>query len=160
MKNTIYLLTGAAGFLGGNIARQLIGRGDRVRAFVLKNDPAVKFVPRECEIFEGDLTDKESLREFFTVPEGTETVCLHIASVVTVNPDYSPLVMNVNVGGTQNIIDLCLEHPECRKLVYCSSTGAIPEVPKGKKIFRLHEGARLLLREQGDCDTARARRGA
>lgn len=134
MKNTIYLLTGAAGFLGGNIARQLIDRGDRVRAFVLKNDPAVKFVPRECEIFEGDLTDKESLREFFTVPEGTETVCLHIASVVTVNPDYSPLVMNVNVGGTQNIIDLCLEHPECRKLVYCSSTGAIPEVPKGKKI--------------------------
>lgn len=134
MKNTVYLLTGAAGFLGGNIARQLIDRGDRVRAFVLKNDPAVKFVPRECEIFEGDLTDKESLREFFTVPEGTETVCLHIASVVTVNPDYSPLVMNVNVGGTQNIIDLCLEHPECRKLVYCSSTGAIPEVPKGKKI--------------------------
>ena len=134
MKNTIYLLTGAAGFLGGNIARQLIDRGDRVRAFVLKNDPAVKFVPRECEIFEGDLTDKESLREFFTVPEGVETVCLHIASVVTVNPDYSPLVMNVNVGGTQNIIDLCLEHPECRKLVYCSSTGAIPEVPKGKKI--------------------------
>ena len=134
MKNTIYLLTGAAGFLGGNVARQLIDRGDRVRAFVLKNDPAVKFVPRECEIFEGDLTDKDSLREFFTVPGGTETVCLHVASVVTVNPDYSPLVMNVNVGGTQNIIDLCLEHPECRKLVYCSSTGAIPEVPKGKKI--------------------------
>ena len=134
MKNIIYLLTGAAGFLGGNIARQLLDRGDSVRAFVLKNDPAVRFVPRECEIFEGDLTDKDSLRPFFDVPEGTETVCLHIASVVTVDPDYNPLVMNVNVGGTQNIIDLCLEHPECRKLVYCSSTGAIPELPKGKRI--------------------------
>ena len=134
MNKTTYLLTGAAGFLGGNIARQLLDRGDSVRAFVLKNDPAIRFVPEECEVFEGDLTDKDSLRPFFEVPEGTETVCLHIASVVTVDPDYNPLVMNVNVGGTQNIIDLCLEHPECKKLVYCSSTGAIPELPKGKKI--------------------------
>ena len=133
-KNTVYLLTGAAGFLGGNIARQLIDRGELVRAFVLKNEPAARDVPEECEMFEGDLTDKESLRPFFDVPEGTETVCLHIASIVTVDPDYDPLVMNVNVGGTQNIIDLCLEHPECRRLVYCSSTGAIPELPKGKKI--------------------------
>ena len=72
MKNTTYLLTGAAGFLGGNIARQLIDRGDHVRAFVLQNDPAVRYVPQECEIFEGDLTDKASLEPFFTVPEGTE----------------------------------------------------------------------------------------
>jgi dihydroflavonol-4-reductase len=104
MNKTTYLLTGAAGFLGGNIARQLLERGDSVRAFVLKNDPAIRFVPAECDVFEGDLTDKDSLRPFFEVPEGTETVCLHIASVVTVDPDYNPLVMNVNVGGTQNII--------------------------------------------------------
>ncbi len=134
MNNTVYLLTGAAGFLGGNIARQLIDRGEQVRAFALRNDPAIKYIPAECEIFEGDLTDKDSLRPFFEVPEGTETICLHIASIVTVDPEYNPLVMNVNVGGTQNIVDLCLEYPECRKLVYCSSTGAIPELPKGKKI--------------------------
>lgn len=133
-NNTLYLVTGAAGFLGGTVCRQLIARGDKVRAFVLKGDPAAKFIPAECEIVEGDLCDRESLEPFFAVPEGTETVCLHIASVVTVNPDYSPLVMNVNVGGTQNIIDLCLAHPECKKLVYCSSTGAIPELPKGKQI--------------------------
>lgn len=146
MKNTIYLLTGAAGFLGGNIARQLIDRGENVRAFVLKNDPAIRFVPEECEIFEGDLTDRENLVPFFTVPEGCETICLHIASVVTVNPDYNPLVMNVNIGGTQNIIDLCLEHPECQKLVYCSSTGAIPELPKGKKIREVSyfDGSKVL----------------
>lgn len=34
--------------------------------------------------------------------------------------------MNVNVGGTKNIIRCCLTHPECKKLVYCSSTGAMP----------------------------------
>lgn len=34
--NTIYLLTGAAGFLGINICTQLIERGEHIRAFVLK----------------------------------------------------------------------------------------------------------------------------
>lgn len=134
MSNTMYLVTGAAGFLGGTICRQLVERGDKVRAFVLPNDKAMKYVPKEAEIVEGDLCDMDSLRRFFTVPEGTETVVLHIASIVTVNPDYSQKVMDVNVGGTKNIIDLCLEHEECKKLVYCSSTGAIPELPKGRKI--------------------------
>ncbi|MBQ9700703.1 MAG: NAD-dependent epimerase/dehydratase family protein [Lachnospiraceae bacterium] len=134
MKKTMYLVTGAAGFLGGTICRQLIDRGDKVRAFVLPNDKAMKYVPKEAEIVEGDLCDMDSLRRFFTVPEGTETIVLHIASIVTVDPDYNQKVMDVNVGGTENIIQLCLEHKECKKLVYCSSTGAIPELPKGQEI--------------------------
>lgn len=134
MSNTMYLVTGAAGFLGGTICRQLVDRGEKVRAFVLPNDKAMKFVPKEAEIVEGDLCDIDSLRRFFTVPEGTETIVLHIASIVTVSPEYNQKVMDVNVGGTKNIIELCLEHKECKKLVYCSSTGAIPELPKGQKI--------------------------
>ena len=54
--------------------------------------------------------------------------------MVTTNADFSQKLMDVNVGGTWNIIDLCLEHPECKKLVYVSSTGAIPEQPKGTAI--------------------------
>lgn len=134
MKQTKYLVTGAAGFLGGTICRQLVDRGEQVRAFVLPNDKAMKFIPKEVEIVEGDLCDMESLRRFFQVEEGVETIVMHIASIVTVNADYNQKVMDVNVGGTQNIIQLCLEHKECKKLVYCSSTGAIPELPKGQKI--------------------------
>ncbi|MBE5917390.1 MAG: NAD-dependent epimerase/dehydratase family protein [Pseudobutyrivibrio ruminis] len=136
-KNTKILVTGAAGFLGGTICRQLVDRGDDVRAFVLPNDPAMKYVPAEAEVVAGDLTDKESLERFFTVDEGTETIVLHIASIVSVNPEYNQKVMDVNVGGTQNIIDLCLSHPECKKLVYCSSTGAIPELPEGQAIAEI-----------------------
>ncbi|MBQ8327844.1 MAG: NAD-dependent epimerase/dehydratase family protein [Lachnospiraceae bacterium] len=134
MKNTLYLVTGAAGFLGGTVLRQLIERGDRVRAFALPNDKAIKYIPEGVEVIEGDICNIEDVERFFTVPEGTETIVLHIASVVTVSPDYNPLVMNVNVGGTKNIIQGCLSHPECKKLVYCSSTGAIPEEKKGKRI--------------------------
>lgn len=130
----MYLVTGAAGFLGGTVCRQLIDRGDKVRAFVLPNDPAIKFVPEEAEICEGDLRDMASLERFFTVDSDTETVVLHIASIVTVDPGFNQKVIDVNVGGTQNIIDLCLAHKECRKLVYCSSTGAIPEAQKGTAI--------------------------
>ena len=134
MSNTIYLVTGAAGFLGSTICRQLVERGDKVRGLVLPNDKSVKYLPEEVEICKGDVCDMSTLNEFFKVPEGYESIVLHIASIVTLSPDYKPVVMNVNVGGTKNIIRCCLTHPECKKLVYCSSTGAIPELRKGKKI--------------------------
>ncbi len=133
-ENTIYLVTGAAGFLGSNVCRELIANGQKVRAFVLPNDKSRKFIPDGVEIVLGDLTDMDSLEKFFTIPEGMESVCLHIASIVTISPDYSQLVMDVNVGGTKNILRMVKDHPECRKLVYCSSTGAIPEQPKGVAI--------------------------
>ena len=146
-SNTKYLVTGAAGFLGGTICRQLIERGDAVRAFVLPDDPAMQFVPASVDICEGDLTDMGSLERFFRVEAGVETVVIHCASVVTVNPEFNQTVMNVNVGGTQNIIDQCLAHPECRRLVYVSSTGAIPERPKGQPIREVDRFDDSLLRD-------------
>ena len=134
MKNRIYLLTGAAGFLGSNICRQLLERGDRVRAFVLNGDPAIKYIPKGVELFEGNLCRKEDCMKFFNVEPETETICIHCASLVTVNPEYSEKLMAVNVDGTDNILAAVKGHPECQKLVYVSSTGAIPELPKGTAI--------------------------
>lgn len=133
-EKVLYLVTGAAGFLGGHVCRQLIERGENVRAFALPNDKAIKYIPKGVEVVEGDLCNIDDVRRFFAVEAGVETICLHIASVVTVSPEYNPLVMNVNVGGTKNIIRCCKEHKECKKLVYCSSTGAIPEEKKGRRI--------------------------
>ena len=130
----LYLVTGAAGFLGSTLCRQLTARGDAVRALVLPGDRSARYLPSQVEILEGDLLDKESLERFFTVPEGVSTILLHIASLISVNPDYSQKVMDINVTGTRSLIDLCLAHPECERMVYCSSTGAIPEAPKGQPI--------------------------
>lgn len=134
MKGTIYLVTGAAGNLGSSVVRELIADGKKVRAFVLPGDRGAKYLPKEVEIVYGDLTDKASLDQLFDVPYDYDTICLHIASVVALDPDYNPLVMKVNVEGTHNIIDAVKSHENCKKLVYCSSTGAIPELPKGQVI--------------------------
>ena len=133
-NNRYYLLTGAAGFLGTNICMQLLEQDCKVRALVLPNDKSVKFIPSEVEVVLGDLTDAASLEPFFTVPEGCTSVVIHCASMVTVNPNYSEKLMAVNVGGTRNIITKVLNHPECEKMVYVSSTGAIPEQPHGTPI--------------------------
>ena len=134
MKQKLYLLTGAAGFLGSNICTQLLERGDQVRAFVLNGDPAARYIPDGVEQFEGNLCNKEDCMKFFDVEPETKTVCIHCASMVTVNPNYSEKLMAVNVDGTDNILAAMKAHPECEKLVYVSSTGAIPEQPKGKRI--------------------------
>ncbi|MDE5776276.1 MAG: NAD-dependent epimerase/dehydratase family protein, partial [Treponemataceae bacterium] len=101
MGASIYLVTGAAGFLGGTVARKLAERGAKVRAFVLPGDKAAKYIPQSVEIVEGDLCDISALERFFSVPEGTDIFVLHIASIVTVNPEFSQVVYDVNVGGTK-----------------------------------------------------------
>lgn len=134
MSNILYLVTGATGFLRSTICRQLIERGDKVRAFVLPNDKAIEYFPKGVAIFKGNLCDINSLEKFFTVPSDMKTIVLHIANIVTIDPTYNQKVIGVNVDGTKNIINLCLSHKECKKRVYCSSTGAIPELPKGEVI--------------------------
>ena len=134
MGKTMYLVTGAAGFLGSHVCDELLGRGECVRALVLPGDKSAKYIPREVEIVEGNLCDAASLERFFTIPEGDESIVIHCASMVTTNAEFNPKLIEVNVGGTKNMIDQCLKHPKCRKMVYVSSTGAIPEQPKGTPI--------------------------
>jgi dihydroflavonol-4-reductase len=127
----MYLLTGAAGFLGNNISRILADRGSRVRALVLEGDPAAKKIPVGVEKITGDLLDRDALERFFEVPSGIDLVVLHIASFVMVVPNWNQSVYDVNITGTRNIVDKCLEH-KVKKLVYVSSTGAIPELARGQ----------------------------
>lgn len=126
--NTMYIITGAAGYLGSNVARQLSERGERIRALVMPGDPAARQLPRDIEQVYGDLLDDAALTKLFSVPEDTEIIVLHIAGIVTIYPEFNQKVYDVNVTGTKNILRFCVTH-KVKKLVYVSSSSAIPELP-------------------------------
>ncbi len=127
------MITGAAGFLGSNLCRQLTAAGQRVRALVLNGDPAAKYIPEGVEIVYGDLLNIPSLEKFFDTKEDDEVYVIHCASIVWTKMEENPKVHAVNVDGTANIISQCIKH-HVKKLVYISSIGAIPELPHGQKI--------------------------
>ena len=133
MNDKLFLLTGATGLLGGNILRALIERGGRVRALTLPNDAAIADMPLGVEVVEGNLLDSAALDRLFSAPKSTEIIVIHAASIVTMDPKPNEKVHAVNVGGTRIIIRNCLKH-KVKKLVYISSTGAIPELSKGQPI--------------------------
>ncbi len=129
----IYIITGANGFLGNNIIRMLEKDADNeIRAFVLKDDSIKSLENLNCKIYYGDVTNKESLSSIFENTNGKEVFVIHCAAIVYIKSKYNPLIYNVNVNGTKNIVDKVLELNA--KLVYVSSVHAIPEKPNNDLI--------------------------
>ena len=128
--NEKFLITGATGFLGRAVVAELGKTGSRIRALVLESDPLVGTLPRDVEVFRGDVCDDESLERFFA-ETGSDTVVIHCAGIVSIASRPGEGLYRVNVGGTKNLLRHC-EARRVRKLVYVSSVHAIPEKPKGE----------------------------
>jgi dihydroflavonol-4-reductase len=57
-----YMITGATGFVGGHVTRQLCKAGDQVVAVVRRPEQARDLAAMGVELYAGDITDKDSLR--------------------------------------------------------------------------------------------------
>ena len=124
----IYIITGANGFLGNNIIRKLeLDENNEIRAFVLKGDSIKALENLKCKIYYGDVTVKDSLSNVFENTDGKEVIVIHCAAVVYIKSKYNPVIYDVNVNGTKNIVDKVIESKA--KLIYISSVHAIPEKP-------------------------------
>ena len=132
----IYIITGANGFLGNNIVRKLVkDKENEIRALVLPNDKIKSLEGLKCKIYYGDVTKKETLKEIFEIKEEAEVFVIHCAAIVYIKSKYNPMVYEVNVNGTKNIIEKVLE--KNAKMVYVSSVHAITEKPNNEIITEI-----------------------
>lgn len=127
----VYIVTGIGGHLGNTVARELLAAGETVRGFAQPNEDVTMLYGDAVSIVRGDVREKSSLEPlFFGLNSEDEVYVIHCAGIVSVATKYDQRVVDVNVSGTQNVVDLCLEH-QVKKLVYISSVHALPELPGG-----------------------------
>jgi dihydroflavonol-4-reductase len=120
-------VTGAAGHLGANLVRQLVDEGYDVRALVYRDRRPL--ADADAEQVRADVTDAASLHEAF---RGTDVV-IHLAVAIAVQGENESLLDPVNVQGTRNVVDACLETGVDR-LVHCSSVHAFRQEPLDRPI--------------------------
>lgn len=116
------VVTGAAGHLGGNLVRALLGRERPVRALVHRDRRALEGLG--VETVRGDVRDPASLRRAF---EGAEVV-YHAAAAISLLSSEWPLLEAINVTGTRNVIEAC-RRCNVRRLVHFSSIHALVQEP-------------------------------
>ncbi|RVU97535.1 NAD-dependent epimerase/dehydratase family protein [Coriobacteriales bacterium OH1046] len=131
-RRPLYIVTGAAGHLGSTILRALSGRDCAVRGLLLPSQSPAISAPNIAYIH-GDILESDSLHELFQDSEGHEIRVIHTAAIVSIEREVTPILQQVNVEGTRNIVEACRER-EIGRLVYVSSVHAIPELPAGQII--------------------------
>jgi nucleoside-diphosphate-sugar epimerase len=123
-----YFITGATGFVGGVLARKLREQGHVVRASVRNPDKAGELKAIGVQLFKGDVTDKESMREAMTGVDGV----FHVAGWYKIGMRDKSDGERVNVQGTRNVLEL-MQELKIPKGVY-TSTCAINSDTKGKLV--------------------------
>lgn len=133
MMRILYLITGGAGFFGGNIVALLAARGERIRVLALPGDPYAGNLPPDVEVVEGSILNPSDLDRFFHLEKGEEAIVIHCAAIITMSLTMDEHVRKVNVEGAGNVVSRC-HNPQIKKLVYISSVHAITEKPKPEVI--------------------------
>lgn len=107
------LITGGAGFIGSHLAQVLFEYGSEVRSFDLKHSPF-----EHIDSIQGNILDRDSLGKAI---KGCDAV-IHLAAQISVprSLDYPEETMNINVVGTENVLDLAKKHG-IKRIILASS---------------------------------------
>ena len=125
------LVTGATGFLGAVLARQLAAQNIPVRCIKRSTSVIPELLGAYASLIdwqEADILDPTTLEEAF---EGITQVYHCAAWVSFKQADKEPMI-NTNVNGTANVVNLCLE--QGIRLVHVSSIAAIGQAKAGQLI--------------------------
>ena len=125
----INAVIGATGHLGNTLVRELLKEGEEVRAIILPGDSLKPLEGLDVDIAYGDITKYHFLK---TALRGASFV-YHMAGAVTITSGNKKLLEKINIEGTKNVINACMED-NVKKLIYTSSVHALREPPKGTVI--------------------------
>ncbi len=131
------LVTGGAGFIGSHLVDRLLKEGNRVTVMDNFNGFYAPEAKREnvsahlnnpaYSLVEGDLRNVDDVRKIFTL--GPYDVVVHLAAMAGVLPSLQnpSLYMDVNVVGTQRLLDEINKQSKVPYLVFCSSSSVYGE---------------------------------
>jgi dihydroflavonol-4-reductase len=132
------LVTGAAGFLGSHVARQLVARGENVRVLVRASSSNRAISDLPLEYVTGDLRDAASLER---ATKGVQRV-FHVAADYRFWARRSQDIYDSNVGGTKNLL-AAAKAAGVTQLIYTSTVATIavdrPELPNESTDVQLEE---------------------
>ncbi len=114
------LVTGAAGFLGSHVARQLVARGEAVRVLMRASSSNRAISDLSLEYVTGDLRDAASLERAMA---GVQRV-YHVAADYRLWAKKSQEIYDSNVGGTKNLL-AAAKHAGVEQLIYTSTVATI-----------------------------------
>mgnify|MGYP002680129173 CR=1 FL=1 len=118
MEKKLNVVTGAKGYVGYALVKELADRGERIRLSLHRDSH--DFDEFNCEKVIGDVCSLDHLMQAF---EGADTV-YHVAGLVDITGKKDDLVWKVNYDGTKAVVEAC---KKCgvKNLVYVSSVDAI-----------------------------------
>ena len=122
-RTSTVLVTGGCGLLGRTLVSQLVEEGVRVTLF----DCAPRLPPQLAalsgvELVQGDITDYASI--LAAACRANHAAVFHLASCIDIHPVASEHVAQINVGGTENVIQACRE-ASIPILIYTSSVDVV-----------------------------------
>ena len=132
------LVTGASGFLGSHVARELASRGDEVRVLMRPSSTNRAVGDLSLEYVTGDLRDPASLERAVA---GVRYV-FHVAADYRLWARKPSDIYDSNVGGTKNLL-AAAKRAGVEKFIYTSTVATIavdrPELPTESTQARLEE---------------------
>jgi len=123
-----YFVTGATGFIGGRIVRELVAAGHQVAALARDPRGAGALARLGVSVHKGDITDKESMRAPMT---GADRL-FHVAGWYKIGSRNRAQGKRINVDGTRNVLEL-MKELGIPKGVY-TSTLAVYSDTHGKEV--------------------------